>query len=86
MNESKKGGGYFGRVRASRERRFFYFFIFLRFSLRSTEIGSQVFVEAKGKVSPYIESYAWVSKSWSFVKLHEVENFPTWVLSSLKVI
>ena len=48
-----------------------------RFSLRSTKIGSWVFVEVKGKVDPPIESYAWVPKSWSFVKLHEIENFPT---------
>ena len=56
------------------------------FSLRSTKIGQYVFVGAKGKVVPRIESYAWVLKSWSFVKLHEVGNFPTWVISSLKVI
>ena len=35
---------------------------------------------------PRIESYAWVPKSWSFVKLYEVENFPTWVIFSLKAI
>ena len=29
---------------------------------------------------------AWVSKSGSFVKLQEVRNFPTWIISSLKVI
>ena len=23
----------------------------------------------------------WVPKSWSFVKLHKVGNFPTWVIS-----
>ena len=28
----------------------------------------------------------WVSKSWSFVKLHEVGNVPALVISSLKVI
>ena len=55
-------------------------------SLRSTEIGPQVFVGAKGKVDPRIKSYAWIPKSWSFVKLHEVGNFPIWVISSLKVI
>ena len=56
------------------------------FFLRSTEIGLQVFVEEKEKVGPRIESYVWVQKSWSFVKLHEVGNFPTWVISSLKAI
>ena len=50
------------------------------FSLRSMEIGSWVFVRARGKVSPRNEGYAWVPKSWSFVKLHEVENFPTWII------
>ena len=29
------------------------------------------------KVDPRNESYAWEPKSWSFVKLHDVENFPT---------
>ena len=47
------------------------------FSLRSMEIGLSVFVGARGKVDPRIESYAWIPKSWSFVKLHEVGNFPT---------
>ena len=56
------------------------------FSLRSTEIRSWVFVGARGKVGPRNEGYAWVPKSWSFVKLHEVGNFPTWVISSLKAI
>ena len=37
------------------------------------------------KVGPHNESYAWAPKSWSFVKLQEVENFPTRVISSLKV-
>ena len=27
----------------------------------------------------------WVPKSWSFIKLHEVGNFPTWIIFSLKV-
>ena len=38
------------------------------------------------KVDPRITSYVWVPKSWSFVKLHKVENFPTRVISSLKII
>ena len=38
------------------------------------------------KVGPHNESYAWVPKSRSFVKLQEVGNFPTWVIYSLKVI
>ena len=38
------------------------------------------------KVCPRNESYAWVPKYGSFVKLQEVENFPTRVISSLKVI
>ena len=49
------------------------------FSLRSTEIGSWVFVGAKDKVDPHIARYAWVQKSWSFVKLQVVNNFPTWL-------
>ena len=55
-------------------------------SLRSTKIGTWVFVEARGKVGPRIESYAWVPKSWSFFKLHEVGNFLTWIIFSLKAI
>ena len=38
------------------------------------------------KVDPRIESYAWVPKLGSFVELQEVGNFPTWIISSLKVI
>ena len=38
------------------------------------------------KVDSRIASYAWVPKSWSFVKLHEVGNFPTWNIFSLKVM
>ena len=57
-----------------------------RFSLRSTEIKPWVFVEARGKAGLRNEGYAWVPKSWSFVKLHEIESFSTWIISSLKVI
>ena len=56
------------------------------FSLRSTKIGLSVFVGAQVKVDPRNKSYAWVPKSESFVKLQEVENFPTWIISSLKAI
>ena len=48
------------------------------------KIGPYVFVGARGKVHSHIESYAWVQKSWSFVKLHDIENFPIWVLFNLK--
>ena len=57
-----------------------------RFSLRSMEIGPWVFVGARGKVGQRNEGYAWVPKSWSIFKLHEVGNFPTWIISSLKTI
>ena len=57
-----------------------------RFSLRSTKIGLSVFVLARCKVHLRDESYACVPKSGSFVKLQEVENFPTWIISSLKAI
>ena len=50
------------------------------------EIGSQVFVGAEGKVDLRDEIYTWTLKSWSFVKLYEVGNFPTCVISSLKAI
>ena len=56
------------------------------FFLKSTKIGSQVFVGTGGKVDLRDESYAWTPKSWSFVKLHEVGNFSTCVISSLKAI
>ena len=55
-------------------------------SLRSSEIGPWAFVGAKDKVDPRIASYTWVPKSWSFVKFHKVENFPTLVISNLKAI
>ena len=38
------------------------------------------------KVDSRNESYAWVLKSKSFVKLQEVGNFPTLIISSLKII
>ena len=38
------------------------------------------------KVGPCNESYAWVPKYVSFVKLQEVGNFPTLIISSLKVV
>ena len=53
-------------------------------SLRSTWIGPSVFVGARGKVDPHNGGYAWVPKSRSLVKLQEVGNFPTWIISSLK--
>ena len=46
----------------------------INFSFISMKIGSWVFVRVKGKVDPRIASYAWVPKSWNFVKLHEVER------------
>ena len=36
------------------------------------------------KVGQRNESYVWVPKSGSFLKLQEVENFPTRVFSSIK--
>ena len=68
------------------ERELFLFFFSLRFFLRSMKIGPQVFVGAEGKVDLRNESYVWTTKSWSFDKLHEVGNFPTCVISSLKTI
>ena len=50
------------------------------------EIGSWVFVKVRGKVGPRNEGYAWVPKYKGFVKLQEVENFLTWVISSLTTI
>ena len=32
------------------------------------------------KVDPHIAGYAWVPKSWSFVKLSEVGNFLIWII------
>ena len=63
----------------------FFFFSFC-FFFRSMKIGSQVFVGTEGKVDLHDKSYAWTPKSWSFVKLHEVGNFSTCVISSLKGI
>ena len=62
------------------------FFFFFYFFLRSMKIGPQVFVGTEDKVDLCNESYTWTPKSWSFVKLHEVGNFPTCVISSLKAI
>ena len=53
----------------------FLIFFSLRFFLRSMKIEPQVFVGTEGKVDLRDESYAWTSKSWSFVKLHEIGIF-----------
>ena len=76
-SKGEEGGG---------ERIYFILFLSFRFFLRSTKIGPQVFVGIEGKVDLRNESLAWTLKSWSFVKLHEVGNFPTCVISSLKAI
>ena len=55
-----------------------------RFSVRSTKIEPSVFVGVRRKVDSHIASYAWIQKPWSFIKLHEVENFPIWNIFSLK--
>ena len=68
------------------QRDFIFYFSFLRFFFRSRKIEPQVFVGTEGKVVLRDESYAWTPKSWSFIKLHEVGNFPTCVISSLKAI
>ena len=57
-----------------------------RLFLRSTEIEPLVFVGARRKVDPCIARYACVPKYWSFVKLHEVENFSTWNIFNLNVM
>ena len=38
------------------------------------------------KVNPRIAGCVWVPISWSFVKLREVGNFPTWNICSLKAM
>ena len=55
-------------------------------SLRSTEIKSSVFVRARRKVDPRIASYTWVPKSWSFINFHEIGNFHTLNIFSLKAM
>ena len=84
-NQMGQGASSGGEERA-RERDFIFYFPSLCFLFRSMEIGSRVFVGAESKVDIHDESYAWTPKSWSFVKLHEVGNFPTCVISSLKAI
>ena len=63
---------------------FYYFFFLFLFQIYENRI--QVFIGTEGKVDLRGESYAWTPKSWSFVKLHEIGNFPTCVISSLKAI
>ena len=85
--KESNGGGASQRegVEIEGEKIFFYFFSF-RFFLKFTKIGPSIFVGAEGKVDLRDESYVWTQKSLSFVKLHEVENFPTCVISILKAI
>ena len=80
---NQKGGEGIGRKMMGES---FFFFSSLRFFFRYTKIGLQVFIGTEGKVDLCDESYAWTPKSWSFVKLHEVGNFPTCVISTLKAI
>ena len=56
------------------------------FSLDFPMIGSSFVVRARGEVDPGNESYAWVPKSRSFIKLQEVGGFPTRFIFSLKAI
>ena len=56
------------------------------FSLRSTKIGPWVLVGTRGKVSPHNEGYVGVPKSRGFVKLQEVGNFYTFIISNLNFI
>ena len=65
-----------------REKKIFYFFS-LCFFFKFMKIRPRVFVGTEGKVDLRDESYAWTPKSWSFVKLHEVGNFPTCVISNI---
>ena len=67
-------------MRERRERERFLIFFSLYFFLKSTKIGSQVFVGTEGKVDLHDESYACTPKSWSLDKLREVG-----VLSYLKL-
>ena len=58
----------------SKEREREFFFSLLSKIYRNRTLG---FRRSKRQVGPHIESYAWVPKSWSFVKLYEVRNFLT---------
>ena len=89
MKVKKEGKGISSEregMRIGGERFYFFYFSSFRFFLRSTKMGPQVFVGTEGKVDLRDESYAWTPKCWSFVKLYEVGNFPTCVISSLKAI
>ena len=88
LKKIKRKGAERGRREGERGREgiLFLFFSSLCFFLRSTKIGPQVFVETEDKVNIRDESYAWTPKSWSFIKLHKVGDFPTCVISSLKAI
>ena len=69
------------------QRQFLFFnFSSIRVFLRCMEIGLQVLVRTEGKVDLHDKSYVWTPKSWSFIKLHKVGNFPACVISSLKAI
>ena len=72
MEEGKNSGG--NKQERERKKKVF------RFSLRSTNIGSWIFVGVRGKVGPRNEGYAWVPKSRGFIKLQEVKNFPTCII------
>ena len=90
MDKSKIKSGGPGIFRGERgvrgENLFLIFFFSSFFFFRSTKIGPQVFVGIEGKVDLREESYVWTPKSWSFVKLYVVGNFPTCFISSLKAI
>ena len=57
----RRGEG--GEWRERGVERILFFYFFLRFFLRSTKIGLQVFVGTEGKVDLRDESYVWTPKS-----------------------
>ena len=62
-------------MKRERVQRYFYFsFFFFSLFFRYTEIGPQVFIGVEDKVDLHDKSYTWTPKSWSFVKLHEIEK------------
>ena len=86
MKKKNQKGGRASGGRGWERENFFFFFSSLRFFLRSTKIRPHVFIGTEGKVDLRDESYAWTPKSWSLVKLNEIENFLICVISSLKAI
>ena len=80
--KAKRDGG----SEKSMRERFYFLFFFSSFYLDIWKSDRRFSSGLKAKLIHAARATHGVPKSWSFVKLHGVGNFPTWLISILKVI